>query len=296
MKKIAVFKQMPCEAADAPPAKTDLLPLSWPAKLELGYQRVKMRTVPVLRRHQGPLRVQKHLYPEGPAVCQHMILHPPGGIAGGDTLDIQIHAGSHAWAQLTSPGAAKWYRSEVSLARQNLALSTEPGGILEWLPQETIFFAGCQTALDTTIDLAEDAKVIAWDIIALGRPASGERFNSGRIYQRFRLRRNGRLLWSERMQLLGGSRLLESPIGFAGYPVAGTLLASGELNDQQLTACRSLPIEGGRGGLSQLPGLVVARFLGEETEAARNWFIALWQELRPALLGRSVSIPRIWNT
>lgn len=274
---------------------TPMISLSWDARLELGYGQVKGRSVPVLRRHHGPLRVQKHLYPEGPEVCQHILLHPPGGVAGGDTLDIQVHVGSYAWAQLTNPGAAKWYRSDLP-SRQTLELSAESGATLEWLPQEAIFFAGCQAHLDTTIELAAGAKLITWDIIALGRPASGESFNKGRIYQRVRLRRDGRLLWSERMQLFGGGRLLESPVGLAGYSVMGTLLASGEISSELLAACRALPVAEGRGGLTQLPGLIVARFLGRETEAARHWFTALWQELRPALTGRPVHFPRIWNT
>jgi urease accessory protein len=269
-------------------------PFSWHAKLELGYQWVDGRSVPVLRRHNGPLRVQKHFYPEGPEVCQHILLHPPGGIAGGDILDIQIDAGPHTSVQLTSPGAAKWYRSNL-LSYQNIRLYIAPGATLEWLPQEAIFFAGCHANLDTTIELAADAKLIAWDIVALGRPASDESFNMGCVRQRLRLRCNGRLLWSERAQLIGGSQLLKSPVGLASYPVAGILLASGEISDELLMICRNLPIEG-RGGLTQLPGLIVARFLGMDTEAARNWFIALWQVLRPALIGRPVHFPRIWNT
>lgn len=270
-------------------------PFSWHAKLELGYERLKGRSVPVLRRHHGPLRVQKHLYPEGPEVCQHILLHPPGGIAGGDTLTIHAQVGSQAWAQLTNPGAAKWYRSDLP-SRQDLLLRAESGATLEWLPQEAIFFAGCQAHLDTTIELAAGAKLITWDIIALGRPASDESFSKGRIYQRFRLRREGRLLWSERVHLVGGGRLLESPVGLGGYSVMGTLLASGEISSELLAACRALPVVEGQGGLTQLPGVVVARFLGREAEAARNWFIALWQELRPALMGRPVHFPRIWNT
>lgn len=274
---------------------TPIIPFSWGARLELSYERVKGRSVPVLRRHHGPLRVQKHLYPEGPEVCQHILLHPPGGVAGGDTLDIQVHVGSYAWAQLTNPGAAKWYRSDLP-SRQTLRLNAESGATLEWLPQEAIFFAGCQAQLDTTIELATGAKLITWDIIALGRPASGESFNKGRVHQHVRLRRDGRLLWSERMQLVGGSRLLESPVGLAGYSVMGTLLASGEISSERLAACRALPVVEGRGGLTQLPGLIVARFLGREAEAARHWFTALWQELRPVLTGRPVYFPRIWNT
>ena len=93
------------------PVPITLFTPSWHAELELGYGRDGETTRPTLRRHKGPLRVQKHLYAEGPEVCQHIIVHPPGGIAGGDRLDIAATVGRNAWAQLTSPGAAKWYRA-----------------------------------------------------------------------------------------------------------------------------------------------------------------------------------------
>ena len=110
---------------------------SWPAELELAYARHGERTTPVQRRHLGPLRVQKHLYAEGPEVCQHIIVHPPGGIAGGDVLDISAHAGENTWVQLTSPGAAKWYRA-AGVARQDLRLCVDAGATRDRLPQETI--------------------------------------------------------------------------------------------------------------------------------------------------------------
>ena len=136
--------------AALPPA---LFTPSWHAELELGYARQGDTTRPVLRRHRGPLRVQKHLYAEGPEVCQHIIVHPPAGIAGGDRLQIDARVDEGAWAQLTSPGAAKWYRAH-SAASQQVNLRVAPGATLEWLPQETIVYAGAQAELTTRIERA----------------------------------------------------------------------------------------------------------------------------------------------
>ena len=161
-----------------PVSPSALFTPSWHAELELGYARFGDCTRPVQRRHKGPLRVQKHLYAEGPEVCQHIIVHPPGGIAGGDRLDISAHVGPGAWAQLTSPGAAKWYRA-AGPAYQKLDLRVAAGATLEWLPQETIIFSDAQAELSTRIDLEGDARLFYWDVVALGRPASGERFDLG---------------------------------------------------------------------------------------------------------------------
>ncbi|MCO2093604.1 urease accessory protein UreD [Pseudomonas aeruginosa] len=235
---------------------------AWHAQLELAYARAGDATRPVTRRHSGPLRVQKHLYAEGPEVCQHILVHPPGGIAGGDSLAFDVRLGERAWAQLTSPGAAKWYRAACP-SRQTLEIHLEPGATLEWLPQESIVFAGAQAELETRIQLRGDARLFYWDMVALGRPASGERFASGHFVAALDIRRDDRLLWHERQRIDGGDAL----------PCAG------------------------RGNLSQLPGgLLVARCLADEALHARAWLIELWRLLRPALLGREAVPPRIWST
>lgn len=276
------------------PLPSDLFTPSWHAELELAYGRFGESTRPTQRRHCGPLRVQKHLYAEGPQVCQHIIVHPPGGIAGGDRLNIRASVGAQAWAQLTSPGAAKWYRANGP-AYQQLALQVAAGATLEWLPQETIIYAGAQAQLNTCIHLQGDARLCYWDMVALGRPASGERFDSGDFRARLEILRDGHLLWHERQRIRGGDALLDSPIGLSGQPVVATLLITGETDADLLERCRQLttPV---RGDLTQLPGLLVARCLASEALHARAWLIELWHLLRPALLGRKAVSPRIWNT
>ncbi|WP_282288230.1 urease accessory protein UreD [Pseudomonas sp. PS02302] len=267
---------------------------AWLARLELAYARQGDWTRPTTRRHLGPLRVQKHLHAEGPEVCQHIIVHPPGGIAGGDRLDIDVSVGATAWAQLTSPGAAKWYRAD-SAAHQQIDLRVAAGATLEWLPQETIVFSGAQARLATRIELEGDARLCYWDIVALGRPASAERFTEGLFQAHLDIRRDGTPLWHERQRLVGADRLLDSPIGLAGQPVFATLLITGTLDADTLARCRELGLAV-RGDLTQLPGLVVARCLAAESLQARAWLIEVWRLLRPALLGRAAVPPRIWST
>ncbi|QBR30054.1 MULTISPECIES: urease accessory protein UreD [Pseudomonas] len=276
------------------PLPTALFTPSWHAELELAYARFGDCTRPVQRRHLGPLRVQKHLYAEGPEVCQHIIVHPPGGIAGGDRLNISARVEADAWAQITSPGAAKWYRA-AGPAYQRLDLKVAAGATLEWLPQETIVYSAAQAELTTAIELEGDARLFYWDVVALGRPASGERFDLGHFQAHLDIRRDGRLLWHERQRLSGNDGLLDSPIGLDGHPVFATLLVSGEIDAELLERCRSLGHEV-RGDLTQLPGLLVARCLASEALLARAWLIDLWRLLRPALLGREAVSPRIWST
>lgn len=274
---------------------------AWHAALHLAFARTGERTVLRDNRHHGPLRVQKALYPEGEGVCQAIVLHPPSGIAGGDHLLISATVGAGAHAQLTTPGAGKWYRSGGPEASQRLELTVEEGAALEWLPQETIVFDGARARMETRVRLAADSRFIGWDILCLGRAAAGERFEHGRFDLLCRVERGGAPIWLERGGFDGADPMLASPAGWAGHSVGGTLLcAFPDLPRQAaglLEALRAIaPGDGASHGITALPGVLVARYLGDNSEAARLWFARLWQTLRPACCGRPAVPPRIWNT
>ena len=274
---------------------------AWHAALHLAFARTGERTVLRDNRHHGPLRVQKALYPEGEGVCQAIVLHPPSGIAGGDHLLISATVGAGAHAQLTTPGAGKWYRSGGPEASQRVELTVEEGAALEWLPQETIVFDGARARMETRVRLAADSRFIGWDILCLGRAAAGERFEHGRFDLLCRVERGGAPIWLERGGFDGADPMLASPAGWAGHGVGGTLLcAFPDLPRQAaglLEALRAIaPGDGASHGITALPGVLVARYLGDNSEAARLWFARLWQTLRPACCGRPAVPPRIWNT
>jgi urease accessory protein len=136
-------------------------------------------------------------------------------------------------------------------------------------------------------------------VLCLGRRAGGERFERGEVNLATRIERDGKPVWLERGGFCGGSELLDSPAGLAGFSVSGTLLVVGpNLDAGVLAACRQIASAEPevRTGLTLLPDLLVARYLGHASEAARGWFAALWQVLRPAVIGRAAQTPRIWNT
>ncbi|MCM8596944.1 urease accessory protein UreD [Accumulibacter sp.] len=270
----------------------------WAARLDLAFARRGERSVLVGRAHHGPLRVQKALHPEGPGVCQVIVVHPPGGVAGGDSLEIDVSAATGAHALLTTPGAGKWYRAGGRAARQALTVRVEPQAVVEWLPQETIVFDGCEASMGTRVELADAALYCGWEILCLGRTAAGETFSRGRLALATRIERAGAPLWVERGQLAGGSSWLAAAPGLAGRPVCATLLLAGRAIDGEwIDACRAIPLaDGVLGGVSMLPEVLVARCLAPAAEAARGWLSELWQQLRPRALGRVADPPRIWNT
>lgn len=286
--------------------------MTWHARLSLDYRYVGHagdhelggrdghdggRTV-LARAHEGPLAVQKALYPEGPALCHTLIVHPPGGIAGGDALTIDVQVAPHAQALITTPGATKWYKANGQAASQAIRLRID--GQLEYLPQETIVFN--QARVRSTIDIAlgENARTIGWDIVALGRAAAGERFDDGSFAQTIRLTDasdGGRLQWVERSRLADGDALLDSPIGLAGRHVFGCLWAAGPAwSDSEMESLRERLPPDAAAVTRVAPRLVLARVLASSTPAARRALHAVWEVLRPHLFDRPALAPRIWAT
>jgi len=226
-----------------------------------------------------------------------VIVHPPAGIVGGDRLTLEVIVGAGAQAQLTTPGAAKWYRSAGTPAQQRLRFSVGSGALLEWLPHETIVFDGAIAELDTQIALAADAIFIGWEIVCLGRRLAGERYANGRWSQDITIRRGDARQWVEKMRLEGSAPLLDSPVGLRSEGVFGTFYASrSPMAEDLIIGCRKIACADGDVAVTSLPGILLARYRGSSSEAAREYFAALWMHIRPMLAGREATRPRIWNT
>ncbi len=271
------------------------------ATLALGFTRDGATTRLTRREHFGPLRVQKALYPEGPDTCHAIIVHPPGGVVGGDELRIDVRAADGAHALISTPGAAKWYRSNARRSVQRIALDVDAGAALEWLPQETIFFDDADVVLDTCVNLQGNARYLGSEILCFGRTAAGERFARGRIRQHLTILRDGRPLWLEQGSLAGGSEPMTSPLGLSGHTVCASMVAVGLSPSAPLmTALREAGMQAtsGRGlfGATQMKTATIVRYLGDSSEVARTVMLAAWRHLRPTLLGREASPLRIWNT
>lgn len=275
--------------------------MSWPASLSLDYRRDGPRTV-LRHRHSGPLRVLRSLYPEAPAVCHDVLVHPPGGLVGGDTLDIAIALGADAHALVTTPGATRFYRSSGAAAGQSATAELAPGARLEWLPLETLCHAGALAENRMRFALAPGAEMIGWDLLALGLPARGEAFDSGRVTQHIELAG----AWLERGLIDGRDRrLLESPLGWANRIVmatlwfgAGAALASARA-EALLEAARDAVTGDGlaesAGATAPNPHTLVLRVLAHQVEPARALLEAVWARWRQAAWGLAPCRPRVWR-
>ncbi len=271
------------------------------ASLTLGFSVDGNTTRLTQRRHVGPLLVQKPLYPEGPACCHAIIIHPPGGVVGGDELQISARVDDSAHALLSTPGAAKWYRSNGHVSRQRVDISVGTGAALEWLPQETILFNEADVILDSHIALQTGARYLGAEMLCFGRTASGERFTRGRVRQRLRVELEGKPVYIEQGSLLGDGAGMHSPLALAGHTVCASLIGVGGPVDSATLAsvretCTTLSEGSGVVGATQMKSVLLVRYLGHSSELARRVMLAAWQQLRPPLLGRKATELRIWNT
>lgn len=267
----------------------------WEAELQLGFARRGLRTVLGERRHRGPLTVQRPFYPEG-HVCHAYVLHPPGGVVGGDSLSIQVRVAQQAHALITTPASTKFYRSANATAVQAQQLHVAQDGVLEWLPQDTILFDACRVSTGTIVQLSGNAKFAGWEIICQGRPASGESFAQGECRQRLEIYRDRQPLLIERTHLSGNSAMQAAKWGLAGYPVLGTMLVSGA-NPAMLGLAREVVHATDiLFSATLIQDVMVCRYLGHQGMEAREQFTRVWEKIRPTWIGLVPCAPRIWQT
>ena len=276
----------------------------WYAKLELGFQAQTERTVLAHRRHFGPVRVQKMLWPEKTGICHAIIVHPPAGIAGGDHLTFEISVDAAAHALVTTPGAGKWYRTNGKQAYQHIHISVKHNAVFEWLPQETMLFDGSNAHSETLIQLDQTASFIGWDMLVIGRQARDEKFQSGAYHSHFKLWRNQQLLVADTLSFKGNDRWLSSCLGMNNHAVMGSLWAvppekfrANIYLEAHIDLIRELmmrmdmPVR-----LTLLGDVINARFLGDDVRHCHDAFAAIRARLRRYWFDLDEEFPRIWRT
>ena len=274
------------------------LDAEWRARLDLELSKSNNRTILSHQKHHGPLQVQKPFYPERNGTCHVYILHPPGGVVGGDHLNIYVDVNSKAHALITTPAAGKFYRSVGPVAKLEQNIKVASKGVLEWFPSENIIFSGARAQIQTKVELAHDSHFIGWEISCLGRPASDEIFSQGELDQRFEVWRDGIPLRIERISLKGGDPTLNAKWGLLGFPVIGSMVCVTDKTElvDSLRKITNASIDQELFSVTQMDSTILCYFLGNSVERARNCFISAWRILRQEVIGHEAVEPRIWRT
>jgi urease accessory protein len=257
--------------------------------------------------------VLRHLYqsapcrvlfptPEPGEAPQAALINVAGGLAGGDSLEIAVTLAPGTTASLTTPAAEKLYRSLGEDSRITVELSLAEGATLEWLPQETILFEGSRLRRALRADMAPNARLLAAEMLVFGRAARGETLTRGLLHDRWRLHREGRLVWADALELSGEvSARLNDPFGFGGAGAMASLLLAA--SPTEATTARQLlrDLAGEAPGAVTMaatlprPGLLLARWLGAASPLRAAVAQAI-PALRSAILGLPPCLPRLWTT
>jgi len=269
--------------------------LGWVAELELHFSRGKTNTFLSKRKHLGPLTVQRPFYPED-GVCHLYLLHPPGGIVGGDNLSVKVNSGKDSNALITTPGATKVYRTtknKFSTVKQDIVV--EDGATLEWLPMETIIFPGANSRISTKFSVFGNAKIAAWEIQCLGRPSIDEKFDSGNLKFNFELWKDEKPIIIDRLKVNHSD--LDNITGLRGFPVFGTFVISVKNNDvielvRELIPKSNLYVA----GVTQIDYLIIVRCLSSKANLIQELFRNIWIKVRHLTIGKEGVMPRIWST
>ena len=275
--------------------------MTWIATLALDYTRQAEKTVARFH-HSGPLRVLQSLYPEGQGICHNIIVHPPGGLVGGDLLDMKFTAGPGSHGLITTPGATRFYRSAGEHALQRVRLRLGADARIEWLPLEAICHSGCLAENRLTLELAAGAELIGWDVTALGLPAAGAPFAAGSFCQHIEMPG----VWLERGRIAASNRLLmDSPLGLAGQRcMASIFFAAGSRlerhrRQQALDVARAViesnALRATAGATSPDGQVVVVRVLAPMVEPAMALVRQVWQAWRGHFWQLPCIVPRIWS-
>jgi urease accessory protein len=264
----------------------------WQASLDLHFAQRLDRTVLTHREHRGPLTLQRPFYPED-EVCHVYVLHPPGGVVGGDELKISIKAKPKSHALLTTPASGKFYRSAGLWAQQSIEIDIADDAIVEWLPQETIIYEGAMLKNTMTVRMADTARFIGWEIFSLGRPASAEGFNQGNIDLNWRISVAEKPLLLERLRL--DKAVFAARWGLQGLSACGTLFAKPS-GQAALTAVQELIGDSPNRGVTLIDDLLVCRALDQGCDKLRGFFEQVYRLVRPDTANKALCLPRIWAT
>jgi urease accessory protein len=235
----------------------------------------------------GSLRVR---CPGAPAQeLEAVLINTAGGIAGGDRFGLEITAGRGTRLVVTTAAAEKVYRTLGADSSVDVKLNVAAGASLAWLPQETILFDRARLSRSIEVDLAPDAQLLLAEAIVFGRSGMGEAVEEGALFDRWRVRHGGKLVYAEGVRLDGAiaQRLAETAVAKGGIAVATMLIVPGD--DSTVQAVRALEDQFiGEVGASTWSGLAAVRLCAADGAALRHDLVHVMTALRGEL-------PRIWT-
>lgn len=273
---------------------------NWHGKLEITYQNRDNQTQILSNYSQAPFKIQSPFYPEGKNICHSIILHTAGGMVGSDILSQKITLNDNCKTLITTPSAAKIYKTNGKIATSNILIKIHDNACLEFLPQENIIFNGAVYQQNYRVELGENSHYFHWEINRFGRTARGEKFTQGDWKSATEIWQKDQFLFGDRQWLPGNEQICNNINGLAGQSIIGTLYLIGELPNydhikKQIRSLWNHRKTQGEAGVTHLIKGILCRYRGNSMDEVKTWFIDVWDILRLHYLDRHKTIPRVWQ-
>jgi urease accessory protein len=258
----------------------------------LGFALRDGRTAVMTCYQEAGLRIRMPRVEPG-APLEAVVINTAGGITGGDRFTLDITAGEGTCAVVTSQAAEKVYRSSGDVGRFATTIHVGEQASLAWLPQEAILFDGSALDRDLSISLADTATVLAVESVVFGRLARGESVLTGRLFDRWRIRRGGRLVYAEGLRFDGAvaSRLDAKACANGAIAAASLVLLAPDAEARGVAVRErtdALCDRGVEAGVSGFDGMLSIRLLAQDPFALRTGLVDILEHLHGAL-------PRVWS-
>jgi urease accessory protein len=228
-----------------------------------------------------------------------ILVNTAGGIVGGDRHRIDIDCVAGGAALLIGQAAEKVYRSSGATAVVDVTLTARRDSRLEWLPQGTILFDAAKLKRQTTVRREPGARVLAGEILVLGRLGMNESVRTGSLFDRWRIEDCGELAWLDALHLDGDiARLAAAKAGLDGARSLATAIYLADDAADRLDEARALLPESTsdlRAGATVLGPLLICRWLGREPHRLREAVGNFWRHFRASALGRTATLPTLWH-
>ena len=221
-----------------------------------------------------------------------ILINTAGGLTGGDRIGWRVKTGRDASLVVTTQACEKIYRAQAGQTEISCNLLVCDGSRLAWLPQETILFD--RSALSRTIDaeIENDGELLIVEPCLFGRRAMGEKPDVMCLRDRWRVRRNGRLVHAEDLALgPAAASVLASPAVTGGATAVASLVLIAPHAAQALSAVRALlaPTDGASFVSVGGTGKLLARLVAEDGLVLRKRLVPVIE-----LLNKGAAMPKAW--
>lgn len=225
------------------------------------------------------------------AALEAVLINTAGGLTGGDMLEWNIEAAPKTHLVITTQACERIYRSTGKDAQIVSTLKIGADAHVDWLPQETILFEQSRLNRLLNVDLEDGATFTGIEAFLLGRAAMGEAARTAMLHDRWRIKRNGKLIHAEASRLSATDLERDALSLLAGNNAFATIIHIASDAEKLLPEIRALIPEEAKAAVSAIGERLIIRILAPSGLALRRVITPIIAQISGV-----GAVPRLWTT